>query len=41
MAHYGVGTLTALAILAELGDCRRFSNSRDAVRYSGMDITVY
>jgi transposase len=41
MAQYGVGALTAVAILAELGDCRRFSNSRDAVRYSGMDITVY
>ena len=27
--------------LAELGDCRRFDNSRDAVRYGGMDITVY
>ena len=25
----------------ELGDCRRFANSRDAVRYSGLDITVY
>jgi transposase len=27
--------------VAELGDCRRFANSRDAVRYSGLDITVY
>ena len=41
MAHYGIGPLTSVAILAELGDCRRFSNSRDAVRYGGMDITVY
>jgi transposase len=41
MAHYGIGALTAVTILAELGDCRRFSNSRDAVRYGGMDITVY
>jgi transposase len=38
---YGVGTLTAVAILAELGDTRRFSNSRDVVRYSGLDITVH
>jgi transposase len=38
---YGVGGLTAVTILAELGDPRRFSNSRDAVRYSGLDITVH
>jgi transposase len=41
MAHYGIGPLTAVTILAELGDCRRFSSSRHAVRYAGMDITVY
>ena len=40
-AHYGIGPLTAVAILAELGDCRRFSSSRHAVRYSGLDITVH
>ncbi|MBV9534460.1 MAG: IS110 family transposase [Solirubrobacterales bacterium] len=40
-AHYGIGPLTAVALLAELGDCRRFSSSREAVRYSGLDITVY
>jgi transposase len=40
MAHYGIGALTAVTILAELGDARRFSNSRDAVRYAGLDITV-
>ena len=28
-------------VLAELGDGRRFSSSRDAVRYAGQDITVY
>lgn len=39
-AHYGIGELTAVAILAELGDARRFSSSRKAVRYSGLDITV-
>ncbi len=38
---YGVGELTAVTILAELGDVRRFQNSRDVVRYAGMDITVY
>jgi transposase len=38
---YGVGELTGVTILAELGDARRFANSRDVVRYSGLDITVY
>lgn len=33
--------MTAVAIWAEIGDCRRFSSSREAVRYSGLDITVY
>ena len=40
-AIYGVGELTAVTILAELGDVRRFHNSRDVVRYAGLDITVY
>jgi transposase len=40
-AHYGIGPLTAVVVLAELGDARRFSSSRHAVRYGGMDITVY
>lgn len=40
MTQYGVGEITALAILAELGDARRFSSSRHAVRYAGLDITV-
>jgi transposase len=39
-AHYGIGELTAVTILAELGDARRFTSSRRAVRYAGMDITV-
>ena len=38
---YGIGELTSVTILAELGDPRRFQNSRDAVRYSGLDITVH
>jgi hypothetical protein len=41
MAHYGIGELTAVVVLAELGDARRFSSSRDAVRYAGIEITVY
>ena len=41
MRHCGIGGLTALAILAELGDARRFSSSRDAVRYAGLDVTVH
>ena len=41
MGLYGIGELTSVVILAELGDCRRFSSSRQAVRYAGMDITVY
>ena len=41
MGQFGVGELTAVTILAELGDSRRFSSSRDAVRYAGLDITVH
>jgi transposase len=41
MTHYGIGELTSVAVLAELGDCRRFSSSRQAIRYAGMDITVH
>ena len=33
--------MTSVTILAELGDPRRFQNSRDAVRYAGLDITVH
>jgi transposase len=39
--HYGIGALTSVTILAELGDVSRFSSSREAVRYAGMDITVH
>jgi transposase len=41
MRYYGIGPLTSVTILAELGDARRFSSSREAVRYSGLDITVH
>jgi transposase len=38
---YGVGPLTALALTCWLGDAGRFSSSRKAVRFAGLDITVY
>ena len=41
MGLYGIGELTAVAVLAELGDTRRFSNAGQAVRYAGLDITVH
>jgi transposase len=41
MGQFGIGPVTAVTILAELGDARRFSSSREAVRYAGMDITVH
>jgi transposase len=41
MGHYGIGELTSVAILAELGDTRRFSSSRHAVRFAGLDVTVH
>jgi len=40
-AHYGIGPLIAVAVWAELGDCRRFASSDAAVRHSGLDITVH
>jgi transposase len=39
--QYGVGAITATAIWAQLGDTRRFSTSRKAVRHTGLDVTVY
>jgi transposase len=41
LAHYGIGAITSVTILAELGDPHRFSSSREAVRYAGLDITVH
>jgi transposase len=38
---YGIGPLCAAIIWAELGDCRRFASSDQAVRFAGLDITVY
>ena len=40
-AEYGIGSFTAVAIWAEMGDCRRFSSSRDAVRHTGLDVSVH
>jgi transposase len=38
---YGVGPVTALAVTCWLGGAGRFSSSRKAVRFAGLDITVY
>jgi transposase len=40
MRRYGIGWLTAVAIWAEFGDVRRFANARQAVRFTGLDITI-
>jgi transposase len=40
-AIYGVGPMTALALCAWLGGPDRFSSSRKAVRFAGLDITVH
>jgi transposase len=39
--HYGIGLLSGTIIWAELGDCRRFRESDQAVRFAGLDITVW
>ncbi len=39
--HYGIGPLLSVAIWEELGDCRRFTSSDDAVRHTGLDVTVW
>ena len=38
--HYGIGGLLAVAVWSELGDCRRFSRSDQAVRHTGLDVMV-
>src|SRR5207247_6564827 len=38
---YGVGPVTGLALTCWLGGAGRFSSSRKAVRFAGLDITVY
>jgi transposase len=39
--EFGVGPLTAAILWEELGDTRRFSSSSDAVRHTGLDISIY
>jgi transposase len=39
--HFGVGAITSTAVWSELGDCRRFARSEQAVRHSGLDVTIY
>jgi len=38
---YGVGPVTALALCCWLGGAGRFSSARKAVRFAGLDVTVY
>jgi transposase len=38
---YGVGPVTALALTCWLGGAGRFSSARKAVRFVGLDVTVY
>lgn len=39
--EYGLGPLLATIVWEEMGDTRRFSASRHAVRHTGLDISVY
>ena len=39
--EYGIGKLTSVVVWCELGDTRRFSSSADAVRHTGLDVTIY
>jgi transposase len=38
---YGVGPITGLALTCWLGGAGRFTSSRQAVRFAGLDVTVY
>jgi hypothetical protein len=40
-AIYGVGPITGLALCCWLGGADRFGSSRKAVRFAGLDVTVY
>ena len=40
-SHYGIGALLSVAVWEEMGDCRRFGSSSDAVRHAGLDVTVW
>ena len=37
---YGFGPLAAVVVWSELGDCQRFTRSRQVVRHTGLDVTV-
>jgi transposase len=39
-AQYGIGGLIAVAVWSELGDCRRFCRSEQAVRHTGLNVSV-
>jgi transposase len=39
-SQYGIGGLLAVAVWSELGDCRRFCRSDQAVRHTGLDVAV-
>jgi transposase len=39
--HYGIGLLSGTIIWAELGDCRRFAQPDQVVRFAGLDITIW
>ena len=39
-ALYGFGPMAAVVVWSELGDCRRFTRSRQVVRHAGLDVTV-
>jgi transposase len=39
--QYGIGLLSGTIIWAELGDCRRFSDADQVVRFAGLDVTVW
>jgi transposase len=38
---WGIGPLLGAIIWSEMGDTRRFSSSKQAVRFTGLDITVH
>lgn len=39
-SQYGIGGMIAVAVWSELGDCQRFTRSDQAVRHTGLDVTV-
>jgi transposase len=39
--QYGIGSLCAAIIWAEVGDARRFASSDQLIRFAGLDVTVY